>query len=273
MPRMKKPEEQEPGAPGWMTTFADLMSLLLTFFILLLSFSTLEERKVKEALSSLKGALGVMPRSNEPRDRPDIRPPSIMKPIRAQDVQVQARRLRESLRSRGLERQVEVGEMKKGILRIRIPSSVLFRSGSAQLLESSRPVLEGVSELLEMHLEGFNSDIQVEGHTDDIPISAGLQETFPSNWELSTARAMAVMRFLTQEQPLPEDHFSVAGYADNKPLYRPSDLEDNRRRNRRVEITAIPKTNVENIPDDPSIGPMPIVPQEPIPVDDLPEPL
>jgi len=255
-----------------MVTYGDMMSLLLTFFVLLLSFATLEERKVKEAISSLKGALGVMPQSMSQRTRPDPRPVAIVKPPRSETVKERIKKVREELRSQGLERQVEVGEREKGILNIRISSSLLFRSGSAELLPSAFPILEEVSELLRQHMSDYDSDIRVEGHTDDVPISPTLAQVFPTNWELSVARAISVMRFMTDRTGLPPDHFAVAGYGPHRPIKRPANLEENRKQNRRVEIVAIPKRNVEETPVEYSSGPNAKT-QKPLPRDDLPEPL
>ncbi len=272
MAKRKKIEEPEPGAPGWMVTYGDMMSLLLTFFVLLLSFATLEERKVKEAISSLKGALGVLPQSRAQRARPDPRPVTIVKPVRQDEIKEKVRKLRKELRSRGVEKHVQVGEREKGILNIRLSSSLLFRSGSAELLESAYPVLEEVADLLREHLEDFGSNVRVEGHTDDVPISPRLTSVFPTNWELSVARALSVMRFLTDRTALPADHFGVAGYGPYKPIKRPVSLEENRKHNRRVEIVAIPTRNVETVPEDYSSGPSGAE-HQPLPRDDLPEPI
>ena len=272
MAKRKKVEEHEPGAPGWMVTYGDMMSLLLTFFVLLLSFATLEERKVKEAISSLKGALGVLPQSRSQQAVPDPLPPRIVKPVRNEAVEKEIKKLRRELRSQGLERQVQVGEREEGILNIRLSSSLLFRSGSAEILPSAYPVLEDVSELLREHMAHYDSDVRVEGHTDDVPISPTLAQVFPTNWELSVARSLSIMRFLTERTSLPANHFGVAGYGPHKPLRRPIDLEENRRYNRRVEIIAIPKQNVENTPEDYALTPG-IMQHQPIPRDDLPEPI
>jgi len=239
----KKGEGQE-GPAAWIVTFADLMSLLLTFFVLLLSFSTMEEKKVKEALSSLRGALGVLPKSDQPISRPVPRL-SMPKPVRKEQTKAKIGKLRQEIRSKGLEKQVNVSEKDRGIVNIRLPASLLFRSGSADLLESSYPILQEVAELLDHYVEFYDPDFRIEGHTDDVPISVELQSVFPSNWELSTARALSCMWFFTRQADLDEQRFGVAGFGSNKPLYRPLELPGNRRRNRRVEIVVIPKKNIE----------------------------
>lgn len=272
MAKRTRVEEQEPGAPGWMVTYGDLMSLLLTFFVLLLSFATLEERKVKEAISSLKGALGVLPQSKAQQAIPDPLPPSVVKPIRDEAVKERIKRLHREIHAQGLDRQVQVGEQEQGILNIRLSSSLLFRSGSAEILPSAYPVLEDVAELLREHMGRYDSDVRVEGHTDDVPISPALARTFPSNWELSVARSLSIMHFLTDRTALPVDHFGVAGYGPHRPLRSPIELEENRKYNRRVEIVAIPRQNVEYAPETTSSG-SEGTRHQPIPRDDLPEPI
>jgi chemotaxis protein MotB len=248
----RKPEEAEPGAPGWIVSFADMMSLLLTFFILLLSFSTMEESRVKEALTSLKGALGVLPKSMSPIKEPNVKPPAPLKPTK---VETEISRLKEKMNNKGLDQQVRVKATDRGVLNIKLPESVLFRSGSAELLPSAYPVLKDVADLLEFHLDAHESDIRVEGHTDDVPISNIRRSVFASNWELSAARAISVMRHLTNVESLPEEYFSVAGFADNEPLQLPVNLEENRRTNRRVEITAIPQKAFAEAEKDTELGP------------------
>ena len=186
-----------------------------------------------------------------------------------QQTETQIGKLQQQLRSKGMEKKVELSDQGKGVLHIRVPASLLFRSGSAQLLESSFGVLENISELLRHYLNAYDAQFRIEGHTDDVPIGPS---DYPSNWDLSSARALSVMRFMTSQTRLPEDHFGVAGYAEFKPLYRPASLPMNRQRNRRVEIIVIPQKNIEVRPDDPSYGPRNRE-HELLPRDDLPGPM
>lgn len=270
MAKRKKTEEQE-NTQGWLTTYGDLMSLLLTFFVLLLSFSTIEDRKVQEALLSLKGALGVLPKHKTviSVDLPKVKPPPVKQMEESREI---LKELQRQIENQGIDRQVRVGQREKGEIVIRLDSNLLFRSGSAELLPSAATVLEPIADWLEFYLDEYNADIRIEGHTDDQPIrSANLRERYPTNWELSTARAGSVMRFLRDNEDLPEDRFGIAGYAHFKPLRVPVDLPENRRANRRVEIVVIPKMNLADLPDEDteSTG---VSPQKPLPDDDWPEP-
>lgn len=113
-------------------------------------------------------------------------------------------------------------------LRIRLPEKILFSSGSAELQEQGRQVVGTVAGVLQR----FGHQVRIEGYTDDVPIS---NSAYKSNWELSSARAIAVMREMVDEHTLPASRFTVSGLGEYKPLVDNSN-EENRSRNRRVEI-------------------------------------
>lgn len=116
-----------------------------------------------------------------------------------------------------------------GEITVRLRDSISFLSGSAELLPSVLPFLDGIADLLTAH-PGVR--IETSGHTDDLPISTSI---YPSNWELSTARAAAVARYLLARAPLDPAHIRVAGYAEHRPI-DPGRTPEGRARNRRVEI-------------------------------------
>lgn len=214
------------GAPGWMVTFGDLMSLLLTFFVLLLSFSSIQEVEFQKALGSLKGALGVLPRQQSVIFR--------MKPYfpRLTDVQntkfrEKLQELREMIREKAMGDQIHLEVNDNGVL-IRIDSPVLFRLGDATLKSNAQPILDKIIEMF----GDWNTNIRIEGHTDDLPIH---NARFPSNWELSTARALSVLRYFLQTGEIEPGRLSAVGYGQYHPLL-PNINEENRAKNRRVEI-------------------------------------
>jgi chemotaxis protein MotB len=207
-----------------MTTYGDIMTLLLTFFVLLLSYSTIEEQNFRRALASFQEALGVLPseRSLIQFERvPAIR---AMPPI---SPSVIIKRMRNAIYSAGLKGQMKVVKDKEGV-RITIQSPILFNSGSADLQTGAMPVLD---ELVKILGESPNI-VVVEGHTDNMPIKT---ERFPSNWELSTARAISVGRYLFETGGLDPGRFTVAGYGEYHPIESNKEPEG-RRENRRVEI-------------------------------------
>jgi len=119
----------------------------------------------------------------------------------------------------------------RGLFATSVSDRVLFDLGSADLRPEGRAILDGMSGALAQ----LPNDISIEGHTDDLPISGG---PFPSNWELSTARATTVLRYLVDAHHLPPNRLSAAGYADQRPLV-PNDSPEHRSANRRVEVVVL----------------------------------
>ncbi|MCK5708805.1 MAG: OmpA family protein [Candidatus Aureabacteria bacterium] len=250
MPKKKCPPCKK-GAPGWMMTYGDLMSLLLTFFVLIVSFSSIQEVEFARAMGSLKGALGTL---NLPKSRLSLINRSRPKPLshffrfirkgdisarREQkmhyDVKEYKKRVElvdvvEELTSYaqkiGISDKVTVDFTEIGFM-ITMPSEFLFDRGDAKLQISSHKLLRKIAVLLKRIEYG----IQVEGHTDDLSIS---NPTFASNWELSASRAVSVVKFLISKGIQPE-RLSAAGFGEFQPKYS-NETDEGRTRNRRVEI-------------------------------------
>ncbi len=144
----------------------------------------------------------------------------------------------DSLQDEIQEGRVTISQL-EGRLTVNLIDKILFDSGSAELNAQGQDVLRKVGEVL----EGVeNRRISVEGHTDDVPIIGALQQKFPTNWELSTARATTVVRFLI-ESGVPPERLSAVGYAMHSPV-APNDSDENRRLNRRIEIVLLPELRV-----------------------------
>lgn len=225
-----KKEECEKGSPKWMTTFTDMNMLLLTFFILLLSMATMDKQKIRQALGSLSGALGVLHGGTQT----EIGKEQIISKLNLQQQENQVQQqamagMRNYIESSNLAKMISVVKTDKGIS-VRIMDTVLFKPGSAVLLPEARPIMEKLAVVI----QDAPFDVMVEGHTDDIPIKTA---EFPTNWELSTARAVTVLKFM-QEQGVKPNKLSAAGYAEFHPLL-PNITAENRSKNRRVEINFI----------------------------------
>jgi chemotaxis protein MotB len=226
----KKCPECKAGAPEWMVTFSDMTTLLLTFFVLLLSMASLDQRKIKEALGSLQGALGVLEsgqKSEMGKEEILSRLDFVTKTKQSESKMLSG--IRNYIEQANLSSTVSVVKTEKGIS-VRIMDSVLFEPGSATLLDAAKPVLDKLSGVI----KDSPYNIMVEGHTDDIPISTA---QFPSNWELSTARAVSVAKYMISVGVKP-DILSVAGYAQYHPVV-PNITPENRAKNRRVEINFV----------------------------------
>lgn len=222
----KKKEECEEGAPGWMVSYGDMMSLLLTFFVLLLSFSSMQESKFQSAMASIKKALGVLPKSAGIHSKM-----TLFNDQQQQDQDEMINEVQEmkaKIQELKLEDQIKVTLTEKGA-HIIISDPMLFDLGSDQLRMGVVPALDVVADLISGN---ENTDVLVEGHTDNWPIS---NPKFPSNWELSAARALSVVKYFAFKKNFDPARFAAVGYGEYRPLKLNTSVE-NRAANRRVEI-------------------------------------
>jgi|GEM_PF-361882 len=225
-------EACEEGAPAWMATFSDMATLLLTFFVLLLSFANMDIENFKMALGSVKEAFGVnmevkgdfAARSNDLMELSDRPLTALNTPVRDQYNEVKA--LQRYIRKRGMQKSVSVVGAEVGII-LRVKDVALFDTGSDELTSQSGPVLQLVEELFHKS----SAVLSVDGHTDNVPIK---RLRFPSNWELSAARAAAVLRHYVG-LGLDKKRLAIAGYGELRPI-APNDTEEGRKKNRRVEF-------------------------------------
>lgn len=223
----------ENDGADWIVTYADLMTLLLVFFILLYSISSLNIEKFRMALNSIQISLGAdsppieyieLSGVNEILNKPIVL--EEMTGIRSRKVEV-LRDIQEFINDNGLGRNIEV-VADNGKIVIRVSGTVLFPSGVADLNSAGIPVLNGIGEIIDKF---FEFDINIKGHTDNVPIST---TQFPSNWELSAIRATTVLKYLI-ERGIDPERLTATGYGALLPLY-PNYSDENRARNRRVEF-------------------------------------
>jgi len=262
---MEEPQEEKAGIPAWVMTFADLMSLLMCFFVLLLSFAEMDAMKFKQIAASMEKAFGVQ------RKVPAVEPPMGTSPIFdkfspgkpqptmqesvKQETSQDDPKLRtftadgatEQAIEQAVKQQMELTlqelqaalseESGKGMLQIeqgpkrliiRIEERGSFGSGSADLNPEFAGMVARVGESLAL----IPGEIAVEGHTDEIPIST---LRFRSNWDLSAGRAAAVANALLSGPGVAPERVRVQGHAETRPRVA-NDSATNRALNRRVEI-------------------------------------
>ncbi len=238
MAKKKRGCDCERGLPGWMATFSDMMTLLLTFFVLLLSMSSLDQQRIKEALGSLKGSLGVLHGGTKTEVNVRELLPSLemVEVSPRQLVDKDYERIRLELYRKKMDDKIRADRTEMGIL-LHIDSSVLFGPGRAEFGAAAQDVLEDVAGIL----RETRWQVRVEGHTDNVPIHTN---RFPSNWELSTARAVNTLRFFTEKQGMDPARFSAVGYGETQPVASNDDAEG-RARNRRVTIVLIEPPSVK----------------------------
>lgn len=251
------------GSPAWVMTFADLMSLLMCFFVLLLSFSEMDVQKYKQVAGSMKMAFGVQ-RTVKVKDPPkgtsiiarEFSPgkpkSTIIKVLQQQttddtkdNLDFSEADLKEKQKSEQSEQAKMIvealkQEIKKGLLEvevkdgktiIRIQEKASFGSGSTDINDAFGPIIQKVSDTL----RGTSGRIIVSGHTDNIPIHT---VRFRSNWELSSGRAVSMVEKLLGFNTFDESRFLIEGHADSAPL-ETNDTPEGRAKNRRVEIAIL----------------------------------
>jgi len=225
MGRLRKKGDDGPSVPGWVVTYGDMMSLLLTFFILLLSFSTISEKEFNEAMMSLQGAFGILPRYD------GLMTLVPKPPIKVeQQIERMARQLKREMQVMGKEKDVDVEYDKQGGLKIVLPNQVLFDTAKAQLKPAAHSVLEVVAGLLG-ELQGVM--FEVRGHTDSRPLIRSPK--YRDNYDLSYARADAVVRWLTAAGAIPLERFEIIACGPSQPVAS-NETEEGLQQNRRVEI-------------------------------------
>ncbi|HHI97690.1 MAG TPA: type VI secretion system protein TssL [Thermodesulfatator atlanticus] len=222
----EKKEKCEAGAPKWMTTFSDLMSLLMCFFVLLLSFSEMDVARFKEVAGSLREAFGVQ------REEVVFEIPKGIDVVSTEfpakfTVDEILERIKSAVKLELIKGEIQIESLKDRVV-LRFKDGVLFAKGSAELTPRAKQILLKVGEVLEL----FDGEIIVAGHTDNTPVRNG---RFRSNWELSAARAVSVVEFLLKHKFVLPRQLAAVGYGPSRPLY-PNDTEEHRAANRRVEI-------------------------------------
>lgn len=238
----KRKQEGEGNHERWLLTYCDMITLLMAFFIMMYSMSVLNLKKFSQVAISIRsgfngvakgqgksilgssGQFGVKP---SPIDMQSAGvAPAVLK--KAQDLVIASK----------LSSLVKFRQDERGLIISLVTDKVLFVKGQAELSSGAGGILHIVADIL----KSLPNLIRVEGHTCNLPIHT---EKFPTNWELSSARASRVVRYLIEKEGIPSDRLSAAGYADKRPLPGyPNTNEANRIMNRRVDIVILKSTSL-----------------------------
>lgn len=274
----KRKEEAPPaGSPAWMATFSDLMNLLLCFFVMLFSMSTMDEAKLREVVASMNSTFSIfeagaaavgdgvlvsngMSQLNELSDyinntgmsaesdssdkmledeskaavvqeMLNKNPGAVQEMLEEQQLQdneAMAEAISEEVAESSMSDQIEVSFTSQYV-QLSMRGAILFNSGSAEIVEESKRVLDKAGTILERYSRGI---IEIEGHTDNVPIHT---REYADNEELSSARALSVFYYLTGNTSLNPVVFRHAGMGERVPIADNSTPEG-RSKNRRVEI-------------------------------------
>lgn len=215
------------GMMRWLLTYADMITLLLAFFIVLYATSSVNAKKLQDVASSIRGAFGVSSDRSQINTQGAggerlLQMPTVMDRL-AEDLSV-------VLRAEIQEGKVEVVKTSRGLL-LRFSDPALFDLGRADLTGDALRILDKVAPLVK-HLP---NPVEAEGHTDNLPIRSSM---FPSNWELSTARATSVVRYFVEAHQMSPDRLTARGMGEYRPLY-PNAPWRGQPKNRRVEINIL----------------------------------
>jgi chemotaxis protein MotB len=236
--RKNRENEEENQTAAWMVTFSDLSTLLLTFFVLLLSMSSMNKLKMKSMFHNFTASCGILafkeygeiarPIESLIEELPETLKDALMvrkDQLRNKEVDITSNTPKDLFK--GATGSL-VFQNVEGGFKLVFGQELLFNSGSARIKEKARPVLARIARFMRM----TNYRIYIDGFTDDIPIHT---ELYPSNKALSLARAFAVMNYFVREEKLPSQNIALAGYGASRPV-APNSTEAGRAENRRVEL-------------------------------------
>ncbi len=239
---MGKVKVEKDNAERWLLTYADLMNLLLILFIILFAMSQVDSEKFQQLSQSLSSAFG---NGNPPSavqggkagnsliSMPGVLPSPVI-PSKQEDQQFDEtiKEVDNIVQQQGLDGNVSVTLQERGIV-ISIRDKVLFKSGRAEIEKDSEADIIKIGQDILAKIPG--KSIRIEGHTDNIPIKSA---QYPSNWELSNARAMSVLRLLVDKAGINPKNISAVAYGEFSPIV-PNTSDENRATNRRVDIVIL----------------------------------
>ncbi|WP_418790993.1 OmpA/MotB family protein [Phosphitispora sp. TUW77] len=234
MGRRRSEPEKAPNHERWLITYADLITLLMIFFVLMYTISNVNAKKFAQLSSSMSQALlgeksGYFIGEAQGPLIVDTEQAAAAK-TEAANMEDALEKLKKYIKEKGLEGQVEVGQEERGLV-ISLKEALLFSIGSADLTPEARKVVADVGQVLIK----MPNNIRIEGHTCNLPINTS---RYPSNWELSTTRATNVVRYLVTQVGLKPEVLSATGYGEFRPIVA-NTSEQNRVKNRRVDIVVL----------------------------------
>lgn len=259
----KRPEDPPKGAPAWQSTFSDLMNLLLCFFVLLFSMSTVDAEKFQLVIASLSSSISIMPagdtsigdgkligagvsqlefldkyyndlansksHTKSTTEGEDKNAEEQYEQMELSESEKMSEEIEKQLENTSLEDAVDV-DFNAEYVQLSLNGALLFESGKAEIMQEAYPVVNKISTILASYQ---NNLIEVEGHTDNVPVSS--RSRFESNDVLSMYRALSVADYIRSNTNLDPSHIKSSGRGDYDPV-ADNTTADGRARNRRVEI-------------------------------------
>ena len=269
--RNNKDDGPEIDTTLWMVTFGDLLMLLLTFFVMLMSMSSMDTKALKTMFSIFSGAIGPLEFSETERVKttrdvvhhgaggamefPDLNKISVLKDRyrkiveEKKDVNINNLEILEDILDpegdtehdemlEDLKEVIGISQDERGVI-LTLQAMVLFDPGEAEIKPIVFPLLDWIAEVL----DSIPNDALIMGHTDNVPIRS---ERYRSNWELSLYRALSVHTYFIEKKGLSPKRFAVGGYGDLRPRF-PNDIREGRQKNRRVEIIVKKNSGIQEL--------------------------
>ncbi|GAB7025856.1 flagellar motor protein MotB [Geotalea toluenoxydans] len=246
----KKKHEKEPNLERWLVSYADFITLLFAVFVTLYAMSQTDKKKAEEVIESLRESFGYSKSSSSPKPRvidsgniniiPNMRPQvqqqkagkggKTKSHAEEKDFKAVKAAIEAYLLKTGAQDKVSVEINRRGLV-VSLKEAGFFDSGSAIVQQSAYSLLAHVAE----SLVNYTNPVRVEGHTDNVPINS---RTFPSNWELSTARATNLVQYLIKYYEFEPEKISATGFGEYRPVADNTTV-DGRSKNRRVDIVLL----------------------------------
>lgn len=210
--------ERKPGGGTWLTTYSDLVTLLLVFFVLLYVLTPgIDESTFNDFISYFQSSTSIVFEKDSASEESD-----------AGTLREEWQQIKKFLQEQGLSSEVDIEKTKEGV-KVTLRDSLTFNSGSARLLPRARMVLKEIAGVFDHNVQ----NVKVQGHTDNVPIAS--TSPYRSNWHLGAARAVSVVLFINENSVLAPQRFEASSFGKYKPVAT-NNTPEGRRKNRRVEI-------------------------------------
>lgn len=236
MARKKKEEGGGPTGSEWLGTYSDMVTLLMTLFVLLYSMSSVDEAKVQaisQAFSVLSGKAADsilqydMYQGSQPIIGGESKVDNGIDQGESAEAEAMYQNIKKFIEENNLDNVIDLAENDTGVV-LQLKDNILFESGQADLKANSNEILDKINTII----SNIPNSIDIEGHTDNVPIH---NDKYKDNWDLSSMRATNVLRYFTEVKNQDPKRFRAAGYGEYKPKVDNS-TEENRAQNRRVNI-------------------------------------
>jgi chemotaxis protein MotB len=214
----------------WLVSYADMITLLVVFFIILYAQANIDQSKFSKLAISFRQAFGAGVQLGSEQTGMIVGEGGRAGEIEIANFKHVAQEMEKFVEQQGLTDEISIGSRKEGLV-IEMSGNVLFPSGSADLKPGAAIVLDKVAELV----APIPNQLRVEGHTDNVPVDS---QEFPTNWELSSARAVTVARYFVEQRSVNAERVGAAGFGEFRPLV-PNDTREHRAKNRRVELVVL----------------------------------